>query len=88
MGKTVPWWRTAKQAMKKLKKGDKIQLHYGKNSTFNMLYHVRGMVDGWLVVRRWIKNCGKYGWRYECLSPAWWSTFSVEPAFKVKRKKK
>ena len=49
-----------------LKVGDKIRLFYNENNINNKLMHVRGFVDGLVVVRTYIKR--KQRWYYSIVS--------------------
>jgi len=48
---------------------DRLSLYFGKGHTGNLNYHVRGIVDNQVVVKRWLKNRGR--WQYECLGASW-----------------
>lgn len=45
---------------------------YGNEN--DTLWHVRGIVDGMAVCRRWRKE--KQRWHYEVLSPIWFDTLN------------
>ena len=75
--KSLPKW--AKEAIKKMKEfevGDIIWFDDYK-------YHVRGMVDGWLVVRIWSFDY----WNYRCISPAEYDVYSKSDRMRIKKKK-
>ncbi len=51
--------------------GAKLRETYGHpGGHLDKLWHVRGHVDGLIVVRRWFKR--KQCWHYEVLSLVWW----------------
>lgn len=79
------WVMPAIREMQKLKKGDILVFSRGKNDFAGFRYHVRGRVDDWIVVRFWRRH-KPVGWRYDCLSPGWWSVYSKERGFKIIRK--
>ena len=86
MARAEHWSTVAIREMRKLKVGDQIRIFYVKGYEGNIRYHVRGRVDAWLVVRFWVRHKAK--WAYECLSPAWWDTYSKTKLFKLVRKRK
>ncbi len=49
--------------------GVSFSLFYQRGNPNNMRYHVRGIVDGQVVVRYWRKTKG--WWHYEVLDPTW-----------------
>jgi hypothetical protein len=44
--------------------GLKVRVNYGAGNRNNELLHIRGIVGGLFVTRRWIKH--KRRWAYEC----------------------
>ena len=48
--------------------GSKLRTQYGNHC--DKLWHVRGHVDGLLVLRRWMRR--RQRWQYEVEGPAWW----------------
>ncbi len=72
------WEENAIKEMHQLKPGSIIwQLENGCK------YHVRGIVDDWLVVRYFSGRA----WYYKCISPAEFSIFKAANAYKIKVKK-
>lgn len=53
--------------------GDKISLFYNEGNHANTLYHVRGIVDGRLVLARWLTS--KQRWEYEVKDGVWWTVY-------------
>lgn len=51
--------------------GTKLRTNYGNQC--DELWHVRGHVDGKLVLRRWMKR--RQRWCYEVQGPIWWSAY-------------
>ena len=56
--KPLPHW---------IKPGAKVRINYSPNNQANQLLHVRGIVDGQFVTRRWVRH--KARWAYEVHSP-------------------
>ena len=71
--------------MGEVRVGDILKFSRGRADIASYTYHVRGQDDGWLGVRFWCRK-SPVGWRYECLSPAWWSVYRDEPGFRHVRR--
>lgn len=61
--------------------GAKLRTTFGNE--LDKLYHVRGHVDGQIVVRWWRR--GKQSWEYEVLNQSWWRIFRHELGVSVPR---
>jgi hypothetical protein len=79
------WYDDAVKGMRELRVGDKIRVRPGRplSEPGSYLYHVRGMVDDYLVVREW--SAHKKRWSYTCLGPAWWSVFRKNDDCRITR---
>lgn len=64
-----------------LKPGDKLRTLFG--NTLDCTYHVRGRVDGLLILREWSR--GKQRWMYSVRGREWFYTY--EPHLKITRPK-
>lgn len=58
-----------------LQVGDKLRYFYSEGNINNCLKHVRGYVDGHLILRRWSKR--RQSWSYE-VEPIWSIEISKE----------
>lgn len=65
-----------------LKPGDKLRTSFG--NSLDRTYHVRGRVDGLLILRTWLR--GKQRWEYSVYGREWFAVF--EPHLKVTRWRK
>lgn len=61
--------------------GASFSLFFQKGNVNNARYHVRGLVDDMIVVRRWFKS--RSWWHYEVLSPVW---FEVNDKYLIRRR--
>lgn len=64
-----------------VKIGDKILLRYGKGHSANETLHVRGFVDGQIVLAVWSRR--KQRFRYQTEDGVWWHVFG--PRCKIVR---
>lgn len=59
---TLPEW---------IKPGVKFRVFYGEGNVNNRVMHVRGVVDGWAVVRSWSR--AKQRWNYTVKHPVFFA---------------
>lgn len=65
----------------KMPAGTWFRLKLGPQGSRRVKYHLRGVVDGRLVVRRWVKQF----WSYETQGREWWEIFVTSTVVAIGR---